>query len=349
MFGPLALCQFMVRRAGFHAASECPAKDTYISRSCHLIARTCILKSLTSLTLAGIPSCDLHQSSYRISEVQEVPQARMASLRRNKTLSPDGQTARFLYTIIKQLDLKTIDWNSVAEGLDITNGHAARMRFSRFKQHIEGAPTQPRAARAKKEGEKDPKPRKSKGVKRAREGEAKEEDTKLEDDGHEEARLKQEGSVRVKPELDVGIKDEPGVKEERSSIGEPPLVKVKREPSVNGIAYTLSDSSIDTRQHCAVSADTVPRSMPLPDFSPHQSRAQATVAPNATVALADLQLSPEPVPPLSSFGILDPRRESEAKRKSMADAISIKKERDLDELGLCNTGKVMGIKMEPLD
>jgi hypothetical protein len=31
-----------------------------------------------------------------------------------------------------------IDWNLVASQLDITNGHAARMRFSRFKQHMEG-------------------------------------------------------------------------------------------------------------------------------------------------------------------------------------------------------------------
>lgn len=63
----------------------------------------------------------------------------MASLRRSKTLTPDGQTARFLYTILKQLDLKTVDWNEVAEVLDITNGHAARMRYSRFKQQIEAA------------------------------------------------------------------------------------------------------------------------------------------------------------------------------------------------------------------
>lgn len=78
----------------------------------------------------------------------------MASLRRNKTLSPDGQTARFLYTIIKQLDLKSIDWNLVAGSLEITNGHAARMRYSRFKQHMEGQITQSRAPKAgKKEKE----------------------------------------------------------------------------------------------------------------------------------------------------------------------------------------------------
>jgi hypothetical protein len=32
----------------------------------------------------------------------------MASLRRSKTMPADGQTAKFLYTIIKQLDLKSV-------------------------------------------------------------------------------------------------------------------------------------------------------------------------------------------------------------------------------------------------
>ena len=74
----------------------------------------------------------------------------MASLgRRTKSFTPDGQTAKFLYTILKQLDLKSVDWNGVAESLDITNGHAARMRYSRFKQHIEGTTSTSRKERAK--------------------------------------------------------------------------------------------------------------------------------------------------------------------------------------------------------
>ena len=74
----------------------------------------------------------------------------MASLRRSKSLTPDGQTARFLYTILKQLDLKTVDWTIVAEAIGITNGHAARMRYSRFKQQIEGTPNQSKKERSKK-------------------------------------------------------------------------------------------------------------------------------------------------------------------------------------------------------
>lgn len=82
-------------------------------------------------------------------------QTKMTSVRRSKTtLSPDSQTAKFLYTILKQLDLKSIDWNEVAAKLDITNGHAARMRFSRFKQQIEGTASTPRGSRAKKDANK---------------------------------------------------------------------------------------------------------------------------------------------------------------------------------------------------
>jgi hypothetical protein len=33
-----------------------------------------------------------------------------------------------------------MDWNLVASQLKITNGHAARMRFTRFRQQMEGAP-----------------------------------------------------------------------------------------------------------------------------------------------------------------------------------------------------------------
>ncbi|KAM5456401.1 hypothetical protein MaudCBS49596_001424 [Microsporum audouinii] len=74
----------------------------------------------------------------------------MAAIKRSKTMPADGQTTKFLYTILKQLDLKSIDWSLVASQLEITNGHAARMRFSRFRQHMEGNTTTARTPRAKK-------------------------------------------------------------------------------------------------------------------------------------------------------------------------------------------------------
>ncbi|KAL8869604.1 MAG: hypothetical protein Q9174_004152 [Haloplaca sp. 1 TL-2023] len=55
---------------------------------------------------------------------------------------------------MKQLDLKAIDWNAVADELEITNGHAARMRYSRFKQQMEGYVPQQRKPREQKRKEK---------------------------------------------------------------------------------------------------------------------------------------------------------------------------------------------------
>ena len=79
----------------------------------------------------------------------------MAAPRRSKSLTPDGQTAKFLYSILKQLDLKAVDWTQVAEAIGITNGHAARMRYSRFKSQIEGAPAYAKKEKAKKADCKD--------------------------------------------------------------------------------------------------------------------------------------------------------------------------------------------------
>ncbi|MCJ1462302.1 hypothetical protein MMC07_000902 [Pseudocyphellaria aurata] len=86
----------------------------------------------------------------------------MASLRRNKNMATDGATPKFLYTILKQLDLKSVDWNEVAENLGITNGHAARMRFSRFKQQMEGVAPSPRKPRSAVAHDKKPKREKAK-------------------------------------------------------------------------------------------------------------------------------------------------------------------------------------------
>ncbi|KAL2852505.1 hypothetical protein BJY01DRAFT_244503 [Aspergillus pseudoustus] len=65
-------------------------------------------------------------------------------VRRSKTMPTDSPTAKFLYTILKQLDLKGIDWSLVASQLEISNGHAARMRYHRFKNQMEGTTSTPR-------------------------------------------------------------------------------------------------------------------------------------------------------------------------------------------------------------
>lgn len=57
---------------------------------------------------------------------------------------------KFLLAIIKQLDLKCVEWNEVAEATGITNGHAARMRWSRYKKQMEGHVPKPRGPRVSK-------------------------------------------------------------------------------------------------------------------------------------------------------------------------------------------------------
>ncbi|OKL64173.1 hypothetical protein UA08_00723 [Talaromyces atroroseus] len=79
----------------------------------------------------------------------------MTTQRRSKTMPTEGQTTKFLYAILKQLDLKTIDWSLVATELEISNGHAARMRYSRFKQQMEATTTiAPKSVKPKKTNSK---------------------------------------------------------------------------------------------------------------------------------------------------------------------------------------------------
>ena len=130
-------------------------------------------------------------------------------------MATDGASAKFLYTILKQLDHKSvcqttvshcpslltlsqIDWNLVASELGITNGHAARMRFSRFKQTMEGVqPTRrPRAENHKQQ--------KAKLEKRRKGGES-----------EAAANVKKEDPSSVlSPRRERGIKSEEFVKEE---------------------------------------------------------------------------------------------------------------------------------------
>ncbi|KAJ5761036.1 hypothetical protein N7520_008192 [Penicillium odoratum] len=98
-------------------------------------------------------------------------------VQRNKVLDIDGPTPKFLYAMLKQLDLKIVstvpidnmlslvDWNHVASEIGISNGHAARMRFSRFRNQMEGTTGAQRRKRNPKKGEDggkgekgDPKP-----------------------------------------------------------------------------------------------------------------------------------------------------------------------------------------------
>ncbi|CAM1503904.1 Fc.00g014950.m01.CDS01 [Cosmosporella sp. VM-42] len=66
----------------------------------------------------------------------------------------ENAMARFLLAILNQKNLKDIDWNQVAADpvllQPITNGHAARMRFARFRQTVTGHEPQKRSKTADK-------------------------------------------------------------------------------------------------------------------------------------------------------------------------------------------------------
>ncbi|KAH8657165.1 hypothetical protein BGZ60DRAFT_434810 [Tricladium varicosporioides] len=57
-------------------------------------------------------------------------------------MANDNAITQLLYAILSQKCLKDIDWNQVARHpvhtQEITNGHAARMRYSRFKKQMDG-------------------------------------------------------------------------------------------------------------------------------------------------------------------------------------------------------------------
>lgn len=67
----------------------------------------------------------------------------------------DNAMARFLFAILKQKNLKDIDWNQVAQDpvllQPITNGHAARMRYSRFRATVTGHEPQKRSRHSEKD------------------------------------------------------------------------------------------------------------------------------------------------------------------------------------------------------
>ena len=106
---------------------------------------TCFHSRRPSLaSTSSTETYSIHIIAFQMGAQSAQPSASTASLRRIKNFQIDDQT-RFLYLILKQLDLKTVNWQHVADDLCIKNGHAARMRWSRFKQHVEGVPAAPRS------------------------------------------------------------------------------------------------------------------------------------------------------------------------------------------------------------
>ncbi|KAL1625410.1 hypothetical protein SLS54_003502 [Diplodia seriata] len=63
----------------------------------------------------------------------------------------DKQNAEFMYSMLKQLEVKYIDWKVIAEEHGIKTGHAARMRWCRYRDAREGAKPVPRKSNNNKD------------------------------------------------------------------------------------------------------------------------------------------------------------------------------------------------------
>ena len=106
--------------------------------------------------------------------------------------------------------LEKVDWNAVAGELDITNGHAARMRFSRFKQQMEGVAPAPRKARAVGDHKKKDKPEK---LPKPNKKQKKEGNKQLKDDADSPM-----GESEPMAGIEPTVKSEPAIKKESQDI-----------------------------------------------------------------------------------------------------------------------------------
>ncbi|KAL8827351.1 MAG: hypothetical protein Q9191_003243 [Dirinaria sp. TL-2023a] len=145
----------------------------------------------------------------------------------------DGAIAKFLYTILKQLDLKSIDWNEVAGSLDITNGHAARMRFSRFKQQMEGI--QPQVRKPKTTTSSNTAPRKKEKQKQSSPSSTKKEKSaKVEGGSESGAVVKQEPGDSAAADAMQGVVVEAAMKASSSPVVKPePKEEEEFEPRLD--------------------------------------------------------------------------------------------------------------------
>jgi len=177
----------------------------------------------------------------------------------------------------------------VASDLEITNGHAARMRFSRFKQHMEGFPPSPRKPRSDARQHKKAKTEKNaKAVgKRAKaenstmksESVDQQPATGIQDDNSNGFNAKEEPFVKLDPflELEPLIKPEPSIKPE-------PLVK--EEP----MDYWLYTSDEADPTISGLSSDALTIGLPL-------QTQQAMMKPSAASEVLSLPMQATENPP----------------------------------------------------
>ena len=129
-----------------------------------------------------------------------------------------------------------IDWNAVASELGITNGHAARMRYSRFKMQMEGKPPAPRKPRSAAPRNKKPKPQKLSKPEAKDEGPSPVKAETEQMDGVEPA-VKTEPVIKAEPGL-----EHMGIIPEQSNIGyDGPSYQKSYEPRASLIRNGVAD------------------------------------------------------------------------------------------------------------
>lgn len=191
--------------------------------------------------------------------------------------------AKFMYYIVKQLDVRSVrlcqppalsrppskkktqlthrqvDWNLVASDMEITNGHAARMRFARFKNQMEGTVPKARAPRDKSRAPK------AKRVKTK--------DEKKEEDGGEKALLK------LKLEEGAAADSTPasGEPEEQAPIRSPAVKPEPADEVVLGDADAPGEEVNESElKHHNTHVTPTPSHSPLQSTNPTPSHALIT-------------------------------------------------------------------------
>ncbi|KAL8644704.1 MAG: hypothetical protein Q9210_007119 [Variospora velana] len=151
----------------------------------------------------------------------------------------DAAAAKFLYAIMKQVDVKKIDWQIVASEQGIPTANAARMRFTRLKAQMEGDTTTPTKSKTTV-----PRKRKEKAVK-AEETKAKRHRQEDETDGDiansSDMSTAIPGINPSKPRAKTQPKDKPTVRATSSAKTEP-IVKYER------VDVTMNELPLSTMQ-----------------------------------------------------------------------------------------------------
>jgi hypothetical protein len=227
----------------------------------------------------------------------------MASQRRTKNFATDPQTPLFLYAILKQLDLRSIDWNEVADGLGISNGHAARMRYSRMRSQFTGLSSQP----------KPPKPKKEDG------GESKSSKSKAK---HNKRLLLEEENERM-------ANHQPAVPHRMQQESDPKRIKMEPQSFVNpwnhGGMYTgYAPYSSASAYWTQPTIETEPSTMPMQSLA-SQSPSNPAALQEDDFAMAGIDHATEPTVTVKQ----EPASLRDASHMPTADIVKIEREAEL--------------------